>query len=224
MFLAWDVVALVAPFVPGSYVAKGIKLVSKGAKYLTKTLKTSNKVAKTAKYLDKAYDTSKTIKRIKNSRKTLETAAEVNKRKRQLAKVATENKVKELTKGLEKLASSKGRNITQEAAEQSNKSLFTNIKHIDSTREYTKSSLKMGQDMHKMYKADIANQTTKIKEFVLPSKKRIDFIDFDSGTISELKPYNPRAIKSGYRQLEMYLREVQTEFPNIDWQTQLDVY
>ena len=153
-----------------------------------------------------------------------ETAAEVNKRKRQLAKVATENKVKELTKGLEKLASSKGRNITQEAAEQSNKSLFTNIKHIDSTREYTKSSLKMGQDMHKMYKADIANQTKKIKEFVLQSKKRIDFIDFDSGTISELKPYNPRAIKSGYRQLEMYLREVQTEFPNIDWQTQLDVY
>ena len=153
-----------------------------------------------------------------------ETAAEVNKRKRQLAKVATENKVKELTKGLEKLSSSKGRKFTQEATEQSNKSLFTNIKHIDSTREYTKSSLKMGQDMHKMYKADIANQTTKIKEFVLPSKKRIDFIDFDSGTISELKPYNPRAIKSGYRQLEMYLREVQTEFPNIDWQTQLDVY
>ena len=124
LFLAWDVVALVAPFVPGSYVAKGIKLVSKGAKYLTKTLKTSNKVAKTAKYLDKAYDTSKTIKRIKNSRKTLETAAEVNKRKRQLAKVATENKVKELTKGLEKLSSSKGRIFTQEAAEQVEKNVL----------------------------------------------------------------------------------------------------
>ena len=86
-------------------------------------LKSSNKLAKTAKYLDKAYDTSKALKRIKNSRKALETPAEVNKRKRQLAKVATENKVKELTKGLEKLTSSKGRKFTQEAAEQLNKSL-----------------------------------------------------------------------------------------------------
>lgn len=124
LFLAWDVVALVAPFVPGSYVAKGIKLVSKGTKYLTKALKSSNKLAKTVKYLDKAYDTSKTLKRIKNSRKALETAAEVNKRKRQLAKVATENKVKNLTKSLEKLTSSKGRKFTQEAAEQVDKKVL----------------------------------------------------------------------------------------------------
>lgn len=124
LFLAWDVVALVAPFVPGSYVAKGIKLVSKGTKYLSKMLKSSNKLAKTAKYLDKAYDTSKALKRIKNSRKALETASEVNKRKRQLAKVATENKVKELTKGLEKLTSSKGRKFTQEAAEQVEKKVL----------------------------------------------------------------------------------------------------
>ena len=80
-------------------------------------LKSSNKLAKTAKYLDKAYDTSKALKRIKNSSKSLETAAEFNKYKRQLAKV------KKLTKGLEKLTSSKGRKFTQEAAEQLNKSL-----------------------------------------------------------------------------------------------------
>lgn len=87
-------------------------------------LKSSNKLAKTAKYLDKAYDTSKALKRIKNSSKSLETAAEFNKYKRQLAKVATENKVKELTKGLEKLTSSKGRKFTQEAAEQVEKKVL----------------------------------------------------------------------------------------------------
>lgn len=124
LFLAWDVVALVAPFVPGSYVAKGIKLVSKGTKYLTKALKSSNKLAKTAMCLDIAYDTSKAIKGIKNSSKSLETAAEFNKHKRQLAKVATENKVKELTKGLAKLNSSKGRKFTQEAAEQVEKKVL----------------------------------------------------------------------------------------------------
>ena len=53
-----------------------------------------------------------------------ETAAEVNKRKRQLAKVATENKVKELTKGLEKLSSSKGRIFTQKATEQVEKNVL----------------------------------------------------------------------------------------------------
>lgn len=96
-------------------------------------LKSSNKLAKTAKYLDKAYDTSKALKRIKNSRKALETPAEVNKRKRQLAKVATENKVKELTKGLEKLTSSKGRKFTQEAAEQ----LSEKVLKVDSLPKQT---------------------------------------------------------------------------------------
>jgi len=138
-----------------------------------------------------------------------ETSAEIYRKKKQIVKDNTEKNVKSLVNSTKHIAASKGRKFTQEAAEQTSKSLFTNIKHVDSAREYTKSSLKMGQDMHKIYKADIANQTTKIKEFVLPSKKRIDFIDFDSGTISELKPYNPRAIKSGYRQLEMYLKEVQ---------------
>lgn len=224
LFLAWDVAALVAPFVPGSYVAKGIKLVSKGTKYLSKALKSTKKLTKTAKAIDKVYDTSKAIKKAKQAVKSAESAAEIAAKRRKIQKIATKNNVDKLVKSIDIQSSSKGKRLTEEAAEQISKSLFTNIKHVDSAREYTKSSLKMGQDMHKIYKADIANQTTKIKEFVLPSKKRIDFIDFDSGTISELKPYNPRAIKSGYRQLEMYLKEVQNEFPNIDWKTQLDVY
>lgn len=161
LFLAWDVVALVAPFVPGSYVAKGIKLVSKGTKYLTKVLKSSNKLAKTAKYLDKAYDASKALKRLKNSRKALETAAEVNKRKRQLAKVATENKVKELTKGLEKLTSSKGRKFAQEATEQLSKKTFNVSEGFKSFNAFKKSagSAGTGKEWHHIVEQSQAKAT-----------------------------------------------------------------
>ena len=54
--------------------------------------------------------------------------------------------------------------------------------------------------MHSLYKTDVADSVTKFKEFVLPIKKRIDFIDFYSKTIYELKPFNPRAIKQGQKQ------------------------
>ena len=161
LFLAWDVVALVAPFVPGSYVAKGIKLVSKGTKYLSKALKSSNKLAKTAKYLDKAYDTSKALKRIKNSRKALETAAEVSKHKRQLAKIATENNVKELTKSVEKLASSKGKKFTKEAAEQLSKKVFNVNEGFKSFREFKKAagSAGAGKEWHHIVEQSQAKVT-----------------------------------------------------------------
>lgn len=70
------------------------------------------------------------------------------------------------------------------------------------------------------------------KEFVLPSGKRIDYLDIQNGIIYELKPYNPRSVKQGLRQLQMYLNELQTpaviqrhpEFKNIQWKTVLDTY
>lgn len=42
----------------------------------------------------------------------------------------------------------------------------------------------------------------------------------------ELKPFNPRPMKAGQNQLNMYMRELQTmpEFKGINWQTVLDVY
>jgi len=70
------------------------------------------------------------------------------------------------------------------------------------------------------------------KEFVLPSGKRIDFLDIINKTVHELKPYNPRSMKQGQKQLQMYLRELQSpaviqkypEFKNIQWKTILDTY
>jgi hypothetical protein len=88
--------------------------------------------------------------------------------------------------------------------------------------QYTKSSLQLGQQMHKAYKVG-ANG---VKEFRLPSGKRIDFLDMEKGIIYELKPNNPRAILQGQKQLQMYMQELQAmpRFQGINWITVLDVY
>ena len=64
------------------------------------------------------------------------------------------------------------------------------------------------------------------KEFILPSGRRIDFLDVRNGIIYELKPNNPRAIRMGYEQLEKYMEELKTmpEFKGINWKTVLDKY
>ncbi|MGB4415557.1 MAG: hypothetical protein WBI53_11850 [Paludibacter sp.] len=88
--------------------------------------------------------------------------------------------------------------------------------------QYTKSSLQLGQQMHKAYKVG-ANG---VKEFRLPSGKRIDFLDINNSTIFELKPFNPRAMKAGQNQLNMYMQELQTmpQFKGVPWKTVLDTY
>lgn len=82
--------------------------------------------------------------------------------------------------------------------------------------------------MHKAYKVGADG----IKEFRLPSGKRIDFLDINNGVIYELKPFNPRAMKAGENQLKMYLEEIQSpatlqehpELKGINWRTSLEKY
>ncbi len=87
--------------------------------------------------------------------------------------------------------------------------------------KFTRSNLKLGQQMHKMYHAGEMG-----KEFHLPSGKRIDFLDIDNGVIYELKPNNPRAIQQGQRQFDMYLKKLQIipEYKGFNWKTVLDTY
>ena len=70
---------------------------------------------------------------------------------------------------------------------------------------FTKSSLKQGRQMHEVYKLGAKGK----KEFVLPSKRRIDFLDIENKIIYELKPFNPRSIKGGIKQLHEYKRELE---------------
>lgn len=98
--------------------------------------------------------------------------------------------------------------------------------------KYTKSTLKIGQEMHKTYKVTEEAAGIGIKEFRLPSGKRIDFLDLKTNTIFELKPYNPRARTAGRNQLEKYLKEIQSpatlekfpEFKGINWKTSIEYY
>ena len=88
---------------------------------------------------------------------------------------------------------------------------------------FTKSNLKLGQKVHKEYKSDLHNNISQFKEYRLPSGKRIDYIDFDSKTIYELKPHNPKQIAKGKKQLNEYLKEVE-ELYGPGWKTVLDTY
>ena len=99
---------------------------------------------------------------------------------------------------------------------------------IETEVQYTKSSLSLGRQMHSAYKVGESG----IKEFRLPSGKRIDFLDIENGVIYELKPYNPRSMNAGERQLQMYLKEIQSpatieRYPmlkGIQWRTVLETY
>lgn len=117
LFLAWDIASVVVPFVPGSYVAKAVKYITKGAKYISKAIKSTKKVTKVAKAIDKVYDTSKAIKKAKQVVKSVESAAEVAAKRRKIQKIATKNNVDKLVKSIDIQASSKGKRLTQEAAE-----------------------------------------------------------------------------------------------------------
>ncbi|MBO5537756.1 MAG: hypothetical protein J5971_01720 [Prevotella sp.] len=52
---------------------------------------------------------------------------------------------------------------------------------------------------------------------------RPDFVNYKSRTIYELKPYNPRGIKSGIKQLNRYKLEYE-KFYNNNWKTVLEFY
>lgn len=76
--------------------------------------------------------------------------------------------------------------------------------------QYTKSNLRLGQQVHKSYKAAIADRGNLRKEFKLPSGRRIDFLDIKNAKVYELKPNNPRAIRAGTKQLNTYIEELKT--------------
>lgn len=89
--------------------------------------------------------------------------------------------------------------------------------------KYTKSSLKLGQEMHKTYKTGLADKITKFKEFTGIKGIRPDFVDFETKTIYELKPFNQRGIQMGTKQLSKYKSIFEQRYGGI-WRTILDHY
>lgn len=71
--------------------------------------------------------------------------------------------------------------------------------------------------------ADVANGVTKRKEYVLPSGKRVDYIDIENKIVYELKPNNPNQIRKGTKQLAGYLEEIESVLGE-GWSAVLDTY
>lgn len=88
---------------------------------------------------------------------------------------------------------------------------------------YTKSSLEMGRAMHTQYKAGLADGISTFKEYTGIQGIRPDFVDFNTRTIYELKPNNPRQITAGNAQLAKYKAEFERVHGGT-WNTVLDLY
>ncbi len=100
----------------------------------------------------------------------------------------------------------------------------TGGKLIAKTTKFTKSNMKLGQEMHKLYKvAEHAPELGRFKEYAKIKGIRPDFVDFNTKTIFELKPFNPRGIKSGNKQLEKYKSIFENTFGG-EWNTVLEHY
>ena len=98
---------------------------------------------------------------------------------------------------------------------------LNNLAESPSVKPYTKSNLQLGQQMHRLYKLDEAKTGIGVKEYNKIKGIRPDFVDFNTQTIYELKPNNPRAIKQGWKQLRLYQQEFQKRYPG-DWKIVLE--
>ena len=90
-------------------------------------------------------------------------------------------------------------------------------------RAYTKSNLQLGQQMHKAYKINDVIDGTAMKEFRGIPGIRPDFVDFSTKTIYELKPFNPKAMQQGWKQLYKYQSLFQQKYGGT-WNIILDTY
>lgn len=77
---------------------------------------------------------------------------------------------------------------------------------------YTKSNMRLGNQMHKNYKANEADLPGMCKECKEVPGVRPDFVDFNKGIIYELKPHNPNAIRRGHQQLQRYKEAYERKF------------
>lgn len=90
--------------------------------------------------------------------------------------------------------------------------------------QFTKSSLKLGRQVHRTYKANLHNPAKGLyKEFTGVKGVRPDFVDFNKRVIYELKPNNPAQIKAGWRQLGRYKSAFEQQYGG-QWKTVLDLY
>ncbi|MGJ7030928.1 FG-GAP-like repeat-containing protein [Niabella hirudinis] len=88
---------------------------------------------------------------------------------------------------------------------------------------YTKSSISLGKQMHKDYRASQVEAGVRVKDQYIKSGNYADFMDFQNKSIYELKPFNPRAMQQGLNQLLRYQKAANIQFGG-NFQIYLDTY
>jgi hypothetical protein len=85
-----------------------------------------------------------------------------------------------------------------------------------------------GIKAHEAYKAGLADKIKTFKEFTIPgTRRRIDFIDFSTATVYELKPNNDRALRRGATQAATYIETLRLKMPeyaHLPWKYVIDTY
>ena len=77
------------------------------------------------------------------------------------------------------------------------------VKTLDRSSGFTKSTARAGRKIHDGYKVG-DRFTPDWKEYKDIKGIRPDYVDFENKIIYELKPMNPRSVRSGIRQLQRY--------------------
>lgn len=103
--------------------------------------------------------------------------------------------------------------------------IVNGINDIDKSRHLTPVRgetfhTKLGREKHRAYNPGEGY----IKEYQLPSGKKVDAVNIEKAEVRELKPNNVRAIKRGEKQVQNYVKELQELYPDRDWKWHIDVY
>jgi len=109
------------------------------------------------------------------------------------------------------------------AEELANAERTVSVARVAKGVQYTKSTLQLGQQMHKAYKVGDVVERVAMKEFREILGIRPDFVDFSTKTIYELKPFNPRAMQQGWKQLYKYQSLFEQNYGGT-WNIVLDTY
>jgi hypothetical protein len=102
------------------------------------------------------------------------------------------------------------------------KAAVTNV--VKHRRLYTKSTAANGRRVHEAYRArQVSKELKRFKEYRKVPGMRPDFIDEVTRTIYELKPFNPRSIRQGTKQLNNYKARMELRTGEV-WNTVLEFY
>lgn len=79
------------------------------------------------------------------------------------------------------------------------------------------------EEIYKEYKKDIADNQMTFKNYILPSGKKVEFIDFNTKTFYLLRPYAEDVDKKYKKEIHKYVSELEAVYGEV-WSWIIDIY